>query len=183
LKNFINLIVAAMLSTALLIVSAKADERELIEMPDDVRVKFLTQMRGMLESVDGMLLALSEGDYDQVSKIADIELGFKHRKWQKMIDDGSSEDEVQAKINAMREELAKPKKGYKKKKNSKSMSRFMPANARAMGRQMHLAASKLSVAAQNTEENPDTAKFQELLAGVQEITAVCTACHSVYKVR
>ncbi len=182
MKRFIKIIAATSLCATLITVPAHSDERELIEMPADVQVKFLTEMRGLLESVDEMLLALAEGDFDRISKIADIELGFKHRKWQKMIAEGASEDEVQAKINKMRDKLAMPH-DKKKMKNSKSMSRFMPDNARAMGRQMHLAASNLSLAAQGAGDKPDLAKYQEVIGGIQQITTMCTSCHTGYKIR
>lgn len=182
MKSIVKMIAATSLCATLLAVPTYADERELIEMPADVQVKFLTEMRGLLESVDEMLLALAEGDFDKISKIADIELGFKHRKWQKMIADGASEDEVQAKINKMRDKLAMPH-DKKKMKNSKSMSRFMPDNARAMGRQMHLAASSLSLVAQGAGDKPDIGKYQEIAGGIQQITTMCASCHNGYKIR
>lgn len=169
-----------------------ADDRELIKMPEKVQVKFLGEMRSLVESLDEMLEALAEGDFDTVSKIADFKLGFQHGKWQKMLANGKSEAEVQAKINSMRENLQDHKPGQgpgkgkgkgKGKNKGKGLDRFLPEAAHDMAKQMHAAASELSVAAQSAGKNPDLAKYTEVLDKIQGITTMCVSCHTGYKIR
>ncbi|MCF6321110.1 MAG: hypothetical protein L3J32_05005 [Rhizobiaceae bacterium] len=182
MKKIATILSAAAMSGMLLSTPAFSDDRELIEMPADVQVKFLSQMRGLVEALDEMLAALEEGNFDHVSRIADFQLGFKHGKWQKMLASGMSEDEVHAKINEMREKLATEKTDYSKK-SKQSPGRYMPQNARTLGREMHLSASKISLIAQNAGETPGLDKYKEVLAGMQGITSSCVACHTSYKIR
>ncbi len=154
-----------------------ADDREMIEMPEKAQVKFLGNMRGLVESLDEMLAALAEGDFDTVSKIADFKIGFQHGKWQKMLAKGMSEDEVQAKVNSVRATF----KDYKGQ--GKGPGRFLPEAAHDMAKQMHAAAGELSVIAQDAGENPDLAKYKEVLGGIQGITTMCVSCHTGYKIR
>lgn len=56
------------------------------------------------------------------------------------------------------------------------MARFMPGGMRKAGTNMHRAASRFAVKAQEGEVQP-------AYKALSEVTAACVACHSIYRIR
>ena len=63
------------------------------------------------------------------------------------------------------------------------VGRLMPQEVRAMGQQMHVAAGEVSLAAQKAGDSPTVKDYQAVLSNIQEMTAMCSACHSSFKIR
>ena len=60
------------------------------------------------------------------------------------------------------------------------MAGFMPQGMRTLGTEMHKAASRLAVAAQNADVTGD---LKPVLGALSEVTAACVACHAGYRVQ
>jgi len=60
---------------------------------------------------------------------------------------------------------------------------FMPKAMGEIGTQMHLAASRFVIVAQDAELNPGKAAQHEVYKALQEITDNCVACHQAYRIR
>ena len=169
------------------ITPAHSDERQLIDIPPSSQAALLTEMRSLVDNLDEMLSALADGDFDEVSRIADFKMGFGHARWQKLLDEGVSPEDVQKQVNEMR---GKRGKGHGKGHGGggggifgQGVGRLMPQEVRAMGQQMHVAAGEVSLAAQKAGDSPTVKDYQAVLSNIQEMTAMCSACHSSFKIR
>jgi hypothetical protein len=60
------------------------------------------------------------------------------------------------------------------------MAPFMPASMRDIGTQMHRAASRFALTAQESSVDGDLAKA---VAGLASVTTQCVACHSAFRAR
>ena len=177
------------------IIPAHSDERQLIELPQTSQTALLTEMRSLVDNLDEMLSALADGDFDEVSKIADFKMGFGHARWQKLLDEGMSPEDVQKQVNQMRGKRGSGKghgQGNGQGKGhggggggmfGQGVGRLMPQEVRAMGQQMHVAAGEVSLAAQKAGDSPMVKDYQAVLSNIQEMTAMCSACHSSFKIR
>jgi hypothetical protein len=63
------------------------------------------------------------------------------------------------------------------------LGKFMPEAMGAIGTQMHRAASRFSIAAQDAELNAGKTSQREVYKALQEITENCNACHRAYRIR
>jgi len=63
------------------------------------------------------------------------------------------------------------------------MAPAMPEGMRALGTQMHRAASKFVVVAQDAELEPSKQAQRDVYHALQDITAACSACHQAYRIR
>lgn len=63
------------------------------------------------------------------------------------------------------------------------LGKFMPKAMGAIGTQMHRAASRFVIAAQDAELNPGKASQREVYRALQGITENCNACHQAYRLR
>jgi hypothetical protein len=63
------------------------------------------------------------------------------------------------------------------------LAQFMPKEMGAIGTQMHRAASRFVIAAQNAEMNPGLEAQHKVYRALQEITENCNACHQGYRIR
>lgn len=59
------------------------------------------------------------------------------------------------------------------------MARVMPEGMRAIGSEMHRAASRFAIIAQDASVDQDLAAA---LAGLAEVTNQCVACHAAYRI-
>jgi cytochrome c556 len=63
------------------------------------------------------------------------------------------------------------------------LGKFMPEAMGAIGTQMHRAASRFSIVAQDAELNAGKTPQRKVYKALQEITENCNACHRAYRIR
>ncbi len=63
------------------------------------------------------------------------------------------------------------------------MARFMPKEMRQAGTNMHQAASRFALKAQEAELLPVSNALSEVTNALTEVTSACVACHSGYRIR
>ncbi len=63
------------------------------------------------------------------------------------------------------------------------LAQFMPEGMKAIGLQLHKAASRFVIVAKNAELAPDRQALHETYAALKEITDACIACHDAYRLR
>jgi cytochrome c556 len=63
------------------------------------------------------------------------------------------------------------------------MAPFMPKAMGEIGTQMHHAASRFVIVAQDAELNPGKAAQHEVYRALRDITQNCNACHQSYRIR
>ena len=63
------------------------------------------------------------------------------------------------------------------------LAKFMPQGMKAIGLQLHRAASRFVIAAKNAELEPGRVAMHETYAALKEITDACIACHDAYRLR
>ena len=63
------------------------------------------------------------------------------------------------------------------------LGKFMPAAMGEIGTQMHRAASRFVVAAQNAEFTPGRKAQREVYRALQGVTENCNACHMAFRIR
>ncbi|MCW8915508.1 MAG: hypothetical protein OQK24_06590 [Magnetovibrio sp.] len=63
------------------------------------------------------------------------------------------------------------------------LGKFMPEAMGVIGTQMHHAASRFVISAQDAELNPGKTSQRKVYRALQEITENCNACHQAYRIR
>ncbi len=63
------------------------------------------------------------------------------------------------------------------------LGKFMPETMRKIGTQMHKAASRFVVAAQDAEFEPGKEAQRKVYRALQQVTENCNACHRAYRIR
>jgi len=63
------------------------------------------------------------------------------------------------------------------------LGKFMPEAMSRFGTQMHHAASRFLIVAQDAELNPGKASQHEVYKALQDITDNCNNCHQAYRIR
>jgi hypothetical protein len=63
------------------------------------------------------------------------------------------------------------------------MAQFMPEGMARIGTEMHRAASRFVIAAQDAELAPDRAAQYEVYRALHAVTSACNACHQGYRIR
>lgn len=63
------------------------------------------------------------------------------------------------------------------------LARFMPEDMRAIGTQMHRAASRFVIVARDAELEPGLESQHKVYEALQAITENCNACHQAYRIR
>lgn len=186
MKHFLGTVLVAglvMTTTAV----AEDDGRQMIKVPVESQVALLTEMRALLDNVDDLIAALSEGDFKEVAKIADYKLGFGHARFEKMLEDGVPEDQIEAARKKMMQRRAQGGGGHGGGGGSsifgQGVGRLMPTEVREMGQQLHAAAGEVSQAAKKANATPSTEDYKAVLEGIQQMTSVCRACHASFRIR
>lgn len=136
------------------------DGRELVQFPPDMRAHQLRDMRDHVAVLDGILRALSEGDYEGAANLAEQRLGL---------------DSPSAAGCKAREPGSPP---AAKGSMEEMMNLYMPEQMRAFGLAMHSSASEFAKAARaSTKVGEARPAFQAL----SEVTRYCVACHAAYR--
>ncbi len=191
-KRMLAAVAALALSGA--VATAQDDDRMMIEIDEDTQALLFADMRGLTESLDNLMMALSEGDFEQVARIGEIDLSFGHAKLQAMVAGGATDEQIQAmraRMKANRE--ARIAAGGTGLGQGGGMGAFfgvpmgvgqsMPDDFRLMGQNMHYSAEEMATTARAVGEVPTAADYQAVLENIQGITGTCVACHATYRVR
>ncbi len=167
------------------------DDRVLLNLDTATQMMLLKDMRGLTESLDSLLAALSEGDFDQVTRLGQINLGFGHDKLMALVESGASDTQIQAmraKMKANRQ--AREESGVSAATMGgamfgipKGVGQKMPEDFRLMGQAMHAAAEDMVSVVEAIGDTPTVADYQAVLEGVQGITSNCVACHGAFRIR
>jgi cytochrome c556 len=124
--------------------STSGDAREAVHFPAEMRLHTLSNMRDHLRSLEEIDAALSRGDYEAASAIAEKRLGLTSLEAH-----GASH-----------------------------LAAFMPQGMQDIGTQMHRAASRFALEAQNAGATNDP---KPALAALSEVMRQCVACHAAYR--
>lgn len=170
---------------------AQDDDRIMIEIDEATQARLFADMRGLMESLDNLMGALSKGDFERAARVGEIDLGYGHAKLQAMVKAGATDEQIdamRAKMKANREARAAGKTGSGQGKGAMfgmpaGIGQKMPAEFRLMGKNMHAAAEDMANSARAVGETPTALDYQTVLTKVQGITESCVACHSIYRVR
>ena len=156
------------------------DERELVNLPPDVKAAFLAEMRGSVSNIESILAAIAEGDFKNAANIADIKMGFGHSRMESMAKQGMGTDEILANKKKMR------KMGYENGEGrgmGQGMGRYMPENFRALGQYYHQVSEDLASIAREVGPNPTTKDFQTVIGALEDVTGACASCHQAFRVQ
>lgn len=63
------------------------------------------------------------------------------------------------------------------------IAKYMPEGMAAAGTQMHRAASRFVIAAQDAEMEPGKDAQHKVYSALQDVTSACNACHQGYRIR
>jgi hypothetical protein len=139
-----------------------ADGRELVDFPPEMRMHMLRNMRDHVQTLDDVLHALANADYDGAAKVAAERLG---------LDSPSAAACKPKPANA-----SAPAPGSM----DEMMALYMPEPMRAIGLGMHTSASEFAVVAERAATTHDPAPAIKALSLVTEN---CVACHSAYRLQ
>ena len=123
---------------------ASGDARELVKFPEPMRLHTIANMRDHLLSLEKIDVALSKGDFDSASRVAEERLGMSSLEAH----------------------------------GAAHLAPFMPQGMQAIGTEMHHAASRFAVAAQNASVSNDV---RPALAALSDVMSQCVACHAAYR--
>ncbi|WGJ14787.1 hypothetical protein QEV83_00220 [Methylocapsa sp. D3K7] len=135
-----------------------ADSRQLVDLPPAMRNHILSNMRGHLVALSGIVAALSAGDSTKAAAIAETRLGL--------------ESPGAAACN--------PKHGMETTAMAAAMAEHMPDEMRKLGLTMHEAASAFAKEAAKTQQSND---MKPVLAALSQVTQSCAVCHSAYRLQ
>jgi hypothetical protein len=124
--------------------ASPGDPRELVTFPEPMRVHTIANMRDHLQALQEIDMALSEGDFDTASKVAEARLGMSSLEAH----------------------------------GAAHLAPYMPPGMQDVGTQMHRAASRFAVEAQNASVSNDVRPALGALAAVMR---QCVACHAAYR--
>lgn len=128
---------------------AEQDTRELVKLPAAMQEHMLANMRDHLVALDEILDALSDGEIDTATDIAEARLGMSSLSLH----------------------------------GADHLGMFMPREMGLIGTQMHKAASRFVIVAQNAELSPGRESQREIYRALKGITENCNACHQGYRIR
>ena len=123
---------------------ASADPRELVKFPEAMRLHTIASMRDHLLSLQEIDLALSKGDFETASQVAEHRLGMSSLEAH----------------------------------GAAHLAPYMPQGMQRIGTEMHHAASRFAVAAENASVSNDV---RPALAALGDVMRQCVACHAAYR--
>ena len=139
------------------------DQRQLVGFPPEMREHTLANMRDHLAAMSEILAAMSSAHYAKAAHIASTRLGL----------DSPSAAGCKAEPAAGAPMMSKPGD------MEHQMARVMPEGMRAIGLEMHTAASAFAAEVLQAGGHQNT---KPALAALSRVIQQCSACHSAYKV-
>jgi len=130
--------------SALVADGAQGDSRELVKFPEPMRLHTIASMRDHLLALQQIDVALSKGDFEAASRVAEQRLGMTSLETH-----GASH-----------------------------LAPYMPKGMQDIGTEMHHAASRFAVEAENASVSNDV---RPALAALGAVMTQCVACHSAYR--
>jgi hypothetical protein len=124
--------------------AVSADTRELVKFPEPMRLHTIANMRDHLLTLQKIDVALSKGDFDTASRVAEERLGMSSLEMH----------------------------------GAAHLAPFMPKGMQGIGTEMHHAASRFAVAAENASVSNDV---RPALAALGDVMSQCVACHAAYR--
>ncbi|MDV7338631.1 hypothetical protein RYZ26_03415 [Terasakiella sp. A23] len=152
--------------------NVQADEREVIKIPSEIKSMFLEEMRGHLDNLNEITLAISAGDFETAAFVAQSKMGFGRPMRDVMEEQGLPQDVINKTLEKMRAEHGK----------GGGMEQFMPEEIREMGRDFHTAAENFARVARSVSTPPTADEYQRVFTALSEAIDVCSACHSSFRV-
>ena len=167
---------------------ASEDVRQLVQLAPDIRDRFLAEMRQDLVHLDDVLSAITEGDMEEVARIAERRMGLGHKRIARMEQQGATDEEISLLIARIRkmvesEDADLPNALHGAGQGGRGIGRFMPEELRAMGQEMHKAAYQLADAARAAKKPPLAEDYKKLISAVNDITTLCRGCHDTFRVK
>lgn len=159
---------------ALPFMSAQADDRQVVEVPSEIKTMFLEEMRSHLDNLNEITLALSAGDFEAAAFVAKNKMGFGHSMREILVNQGMHEAEIDVFMEKMRQTHG-PGEG-------RGMGRFMPEDMRTMGQEFHFAAENFAEVASSVQSPPTAEDYKNVFTALSETIDVCSACHSTFRV-
>lgn len=104
----------ALLATPAAAQDGDGDARTPVQMEPPMKQRFLAMMRGFLDSIDDMMSALAEGDFKEVARVAEDDLGPAHEMVKKLRAAKVPEekiDEIRKRVRQRMAELVKQGSG------------------------------------------------------------------------
>jgi len=148
MKNttIIVLTLSAMLLTIPFAQSAEEDGRQLVTLPENMKMHTLANMRDHLRTLQEIQSALAKGNYDEAGEMAEQRLGMNSLEAHK----------------------------------GKHMAPYRPDGMNQLGWEMHKAASRFALVAQ---ESTVDRNLPRALGALSEMTQQCVACHAAYRLK
>ncbi len=141
------------------------DARQKVDYPDEVKAKFLANMRDHLESLADIAEALSQAQYARAADIADTELGMNSQ--------GATACRPSAQGKSMHPMMDGAGQDH-------LMAQRMPAEMRKLGQNMHRAANEFAEVARKAEQPSGSPAAASAALG--NVIKQCTICHAAFRV-
>jgi hypothetical protein len=124
--------------------AAQVDARQLVRLPEPMRLHTITSMRDHLLALQEVDVALSQNAFDKAASIAEQRLGMSSLELH----------------------------------GAAHLAPLMPQGMQDIGTQMHRAASRFAIEAQNASVSNDV---RPALAALGTVMQQCVACHAAYR--
>ena len=145
-------------------VGADSDTRQKVDYPNEVKLRFLANMRDHLESLADIMEALSQGQPTRAADIADMKLGMNSK--------GATACRPSDPAMSMHPMMGMTHADH-------LMAQLMPEEMRKLGQNMHRAANEFSETARRTASSGNSAAASTALGNVIK---QCTNCHAAFRV-
>jgi len=145
------------------------DAREMLHFPPEMQSNFLGNMRDHMQTIDGILQTMADGDYAGASRIASERLGLDSPSAA-----GCKPDNAAATGSISQSKPPAPGS------MDEMMALYMPEAMRAVGLSMHTSASEFAAVATQAATTHDGAA---VVGALSRVTQNCVACHSAYRLR
>jgi len=192
MRSGFSIFFALFISVVFTAASVRAeDERMLIKVDETLKAEVLKEMRDLTERLDEVLAALATGNFKQVARLAEIHLGFGHKKLEAMLAAGANEAQIQSRRARMKQNRAAREKAgisWHGKGGtifglSPGLGHRLPEDFWLMGQSMHGMAGELALAARAAGETPQVKDFKAVIEKLQEMTTTCVGCHAAYRIQ
>ncbi|MEO1089496.1 MAG: hypothetical protein AAFX81_02600 [Pseudomonadota bacterium] len=160
------------------VTAVAADDRLPVTLPPEMRDAFRAEMRGHMDTLDDLLMALAAGDVDEAADIAEIRMDFGHRRWTAMAEAGRTPEEIAQAKRALRQAGGPVGAGGM---GGGGFGRYLPDDFRAMGLAMHESAQAFAMDARAVERPVDAAGYARLIDSLQFVTSSCRSCHATWR--
>ena len=87
--------------------NAEDDGRTPVQMEPQMQQRFLAMMRGFLDSIDDMMSALAEGDFREVARVAEEDLGPAHELMNRLREAKVPEEKIAEIRKLVRQRMAR----------------------------------------------------------------------------